>query len=185
MPQPSASRASRAFGAMIFSVFGGCWLLAWSLKSFGRSPLAPALILAATAGLFMVAFRGYLQFRVAGPEPESPATQRANKVFTWVNILQGAAIFLAANILANLGHMEWFVPTFIAIVGAHFLPLAAVYQARRHGIIGAAMLAWAGLYPFLTPQGPAHPMGCLGAGLILWASALAGSLLPERATEPA
>ena len=37
-----------------------------------------------------------------------------------------------------------------------FLPLAAVYQARRHAIIGAAMLAWAGLYPFLTPQGPAQ-----------------------------
>lgn len=181
MPQPSPSRANRAIGAMVFSVFGGGWLLAWSVKAFGRTLLPPVLILVATCGLFLISLRHYLHWREAGAGPESPGAQRANRVFNWVNILQGVAIFLAANILRNLGHMDWFVPVFIAIVGAHFIPLAVVFQTLRHGLVGAAMLAWAGVFPLLTSRGPANPIGCLGAGLILWASALAGILARDRA----
>lgn len=185
MPQPLANHASRAIGSMIFSLFGGCWVLAWSIKAFGLNLMALALVLIATCGLFLFALRQYGLHRQVGAELETPAVRRANKVFNWVNAIQGVAIFLAANILANLGHREWFVPVFIAIVGAHFLPLAIVFRARRHWVIGATMLTWAWLYPFLTPRGPAHAIGCLGAGLILWASAVAGVLLPDRAAPTA
>ena len=38
--------------------------------------------------------------------------------------------------------------------------------------LGGVLMAWALAYPMLLPQGPANPVGCLGAGLILWCGAL-------------
>jgi hypothetical protein len=73
------------------------------------------------------------------------------------------------------------VPAFIFIVGAHFIPLAKVFHSRRHTVIGVAMMVWALAYPQLAQAGAADPVGCLGAGLILWASALSALLFHSSA----
>jgi hypothetical protein len=76
--------------------------------------------------------------------------KKEKRIFNIVNIAQGVAIFLAANIAKNIGHPEWFVPAFIFIVGAHFIPLAKVFHSRRHTVIGVAMMVWALAYPQLA-----------------------------------
>jgi hypothetical protein len=60
----------------------------------------------------------------------------------------------------------------IAVVGLHFLPLAAVMRYRPHYVSGLTMLLLATVFPFVAHGGPRSGMGPLGAGLILWASAI-------------
>jgi hypothetical protein len=60
----------------------------------------------------------------------------------------------------------------IAVVGLHFLPLAAVMRYRPHYASGLALLLLAVVFPFVANGGPRSGLGPLGAGLILWASAL-------------
>ena len=178
MSEQSASRASAAIGSMIFSVFGSGWLIAWSLKAFGRRPLLWALIGALGLGVFLAALRQFKRNQAAhAAEADSPESKRVGKVFNLVNLAQGVAIFVAVNVANNLGHPEWFIPAFIFIVGAHFLPLAAVFKALRHYVTGSALILLAVLYPLVATGGPANPVGCLGTGLILWASALTGLLI--------
>ena len=42
---------------------------------------------------------------------------------------------------------------------------------RPHYATGVALMLAAAAYPFITAGGPANPVGCPAAGLILWASA--------------
>lgn len=178
----SASRAGAAIGAMIFSVFGSGWLFFWAARSFAQATVLWALISCLGLALFFAAFRQYRRNREAhAAVVETPESKKGKRIFNIVNIGQGVAIFFAANIAKNIGHPEWFVPAFIFIVGAHFIPLAKVFHSRRHTVIGVAMMAWALAYPQLTQSGAADPLGCLGAGLILWASALSALLFHPSA----
>lgn len=175
MNEQSASRASAAIGSMIFSIFGSGWLIAWSTKVFGRVPLLWAAIVLFGLGVFFAAFRQYKRNQVAHTAASSSLeSKRAARIFNMVNMGQGIAIFLALNVANNLGHPEWFIPAFIFIVGVHFIPLAAVFKSMRHVAIGSALILLALVYPFEAKGGPGDPVGCLGAGLILWASAIAG-----------
>jgi hypothetical protein len=70
-------------------------------------------------------------------------------------------------------------------VGAHFFPLAVVFQVPRHYLTGTALVLWALIYPCLMRSGPLHPIGCLGAGIILWASAAAALTFGVPAQTPA
>ena len=49
--------------------------------------------------------------------------------------------------------------------------MAHAFRYRAHYLTAAAMVVLAALYPLLAAGGPAAPVGFLGAGLILWASA--------------
>lgn len=186
MEKQSAPRAGAAIGAMIFSVFGSGWLLFWAARSAAQAMLVWALIGGVGLALFFAAFRQYRRNREAhAAAAESPENKKEQRIFNIVNIAQGVAIFLSANIAKNIGHSEWFVPAFIFIVGAHFIPLARVFHTHRHTVTGVAMMVWALAYPHLAQAGAADPVGCLGAGLILWASAVSALLFHSSAqTDP-
>ncbi|MBC3883781.1 DUF7010 family protein [Undibacterium griseum] len=182
MEKQSASRAGAAVGAMIFSVFGSGWLLFWAARSFTQAAVQWALIGGLGLALFITAFRQYRRNREAhAAVVETPESKKGKRIFNIVNIGQGLAIFLALNIVNNIGHPEWFVPVFIFIVGAHFIPLAKVFHNKRHTVTGVAMMVLALTYPRLAQGGAADPVGCLGAGLILWASALSALLFHTSA----
>jgi hypothetical protein len=66
----------------------------------------------------------------------------------------------------------------IFIMCVHFFPLAVVLKVPRHYATGAAMTLWAVFYPLLSGAGPTSPVGCLAAGIILWASAIAALARP-------
>jgi hypothetical protein len=105
---------------------------------------------------------------------ETPVQQRRQRWFHIVNAGQWVMILIVGNVLANLGLGSWVIPAVILIVGLHFLPLAWLFSNTVLYATAAAFIALAGVYPFVASGGPADPVGCLGAGLILWFSAVLG-----------
>jgi hypothetical protein len=57
-----------------------------------------------------------------------------------------------------------------------FLTLA--FKVPRHYAIGAAMTILVVFYPLMSSACPTNPVGCLGAGIILWESAVAAVVRP-------
>lgn len=170
---PSAVRANRSIGAMFFIVFGTAWLCWGDMLLHGSSNWTLCLVLAAGFGLGVAALRQFAANRIALSESaRSPQARRVARIFHWVNGGQWVLIIVLANVLNNIGLGAWLVPMIIAVVGLHFLPLAAVMHYRPHYVSGAAMLLLALVFPFVAGGGPRSGVGPLGAGLILWASAI-------------
>jgi len=182
-----ANRARRAIGAMFYFAFGGAWLEYFAFRAVGKQSvifLAIALVLAA---LLAIAYRRYKQNQPAlAAEAPSPKQRKADRVFNIVNAGQWVVILVAGNVLVNLGLSSWVIPCAIFVVGMHFLPLGFVLANPPHYLTGIALVVLAVVYPLLASGGPASPIGCLGAGLILWVSALWAVTAnnPSRAARP-
>jgi len=175
----SAASASRAIGAMFFIVNGGAWLMVGVLKGYGLSFVALFSIVAVTSWLFFLALRKFRANREAhAAEANSPENKRAERIFNAVNVVQWSLVFVTSVVLILLRHPEWIFASIIFIVGVHFFPLAVAFKVPRHYATGAAMTLLAIAYPFIATGGPNSPVGCLGAGIILWASAIAALVRP-------
>jgi hypothetical protein len=177
------SARSRAIGAMFFALFGAAWLALWNYRS-GTGGLVFYLIIAALGmALFLVAHARYRRLdaavAVAG-EVETPEQRRRQRWFHIVNVGQWVLILVVANVLVNIGLAGWVLPAAVFVIGLHFLPLAKVFDYRTHYITGAALMLLALIVPRLAPGGPADPMICLGAGLVLWLAALWGLFASSR-----
>ncbi len=168
----SAARANRGIGAMFFSAFGSAWLSWGDLVARGRIDWTLLPIIAVGGALFATAWRRFRADKGGRVAIDTtPRARRIARVFHVVNAGQWILIFVLANVLNNAGLGSWIVPMIIAVVGAHFLPLAWVMGYRPHYVSGMALLTLAAVYPFAAPAGPLSAAGQLGAGLILWASA--------------
>jgi hypothetical protein len=169
-----AIQASRAFGAMIIFPFGGILLAVWNSRVDPGNVLNVVAIAAATIGFTAAAFHRFRSNRAAlKAEPKTESIRRAGRIYNAVNLAQWVAILVLGNVLANIGLGAWVVPMAIFVVGLHFLPLAHVFANPAHYLTGAALMLYAAGYPQVAAGGPADPVGFLGAGLILWAAALA------------
>jgi len=158
---------------MFFSIFGGVWLCFWVYLAFAGRPLFIAIVAVLAMILAGFSYRRYRRHRLArAAEAALPSRRRASRIFNIANTVQWIAIFVAVQVLAHFGLSGWIVPAIIFIVGLHFLPLAYALAWRPHYMTGGALMLLAVVYPLLAPAGPASPVGCLGAGLILWISAL-------------
>jgi hypothetical protein len=183
-PQQSAEaiRAGRAIGAMFFSIFGGVWIEVWSWRTLPGNMLMPAVVAALSLAILWVALSRVRQNSAAlAAEQDSPERRRINRLFNIVNAGQWVLILIGVNVLNNMGLAAWAVPFAILIIGLHFLPLARLFNNPPHYVTGGLMILFAIAYPLLIPGGPSDPIGCLGAGLILWSSAiyaLAGKARP-------
>ena len=173
MAQQSAATARRAIGAMFFTIFGAIWFVIWSQRAFGLQPGILVLIAAGAMVILTLALRQYHQHRTAhDSEADSPAGKRASRIFNIVNVTQWVGILVVGNVLANLGMKDWVLPSAIFIIGIHFFPLAKAFGNSQLVATGAAMVMLAIAYPWVAPGGAGNPVGCLGAGIILWASAI-------------
>jgi hypothetical protein len=173
MTTPSAAAASRAIGAMFFAGFGAIWLAIWSQRSLGLQVGVLALIAAGAVALLACAWRQYQRNRSAREaEAETLEKKSAGRIFNIVNITQWVTILIVGNVLANVGLKDWVLASAMFIVGVHFFPLAKAFGNPVLNYTGGALVLLAIGYPFLVPGGAANPVGCLGAGIILWATAL-------------
>ena len=158
---------------MFFSVFGAIWLILWSQRAFGLRPGILAVIVFAGAAIFAAALRLYRQNQSAlAAEEDSPANKKADRTFYIVNITQWVAVPVVAIVLANIGLKDWILASVILIVGIHFFPLARAFHNPQLNATGVAMVVVAVGYPLIAPTGAASPVGCLAAGIVLWASAM-------------
>jgi hypothetical protein len=169
------ARRGRAIGAMFFAIFGGAWLALWNYRAAPHRWLLYGLIAAAALALFLFARNRYRHYDVlAVGHTHTPGRRHAGRWFQLINAAQWLLILIVGNVLVNLGRAAWVLPAVVAIVGLHFLPLARLFAYRPHYLTGIALLLVALVVPQLAPAGPADPGVCLGAGLILWVSALWG-----------
>jgi hypothetical protein len=176
----SQVRADRAFGAMILAGFGGLWLAVWVWFSQRDQWWRYLLVAAGGAALLAAALQIYRRNRPADAgQPASAAQRRTSRLFNLINIGQWVVILIGANVLNNTGLGAWDLSFIILIVGAHFLPLAHLFKRPSHYVTGLAMMLFAVGYPYIA-AGPQSTVGLLGAGLILWASALWGILAGVR-----
>ena len=169
---PPAEAGGRAFGAMLFSLFGTVLLEVWDRRAGAGLVLFAGIALlgmalAATAWLCYRRHAGAIAARAGTPEQK-----RADRIFHTVNAGQWVLILVLGNVLANIGQGAWVVPMAIAVIGLHFVPLAYVFRNPPHYLTAAALVVFALVYPRLAAGGPADPVGFLGIGLVLWASAL-------------
>src|ERR1700761_2856044 len=122
-------RADRAFGALIFTVFGSLWLEAWVWFAQRNHEWLYALVGAVGVGLFVTALRIYRRNRPAeAAKPESDADRRNDRLFHLINIGQWVVILIGVNVLNNTGLGAWDIPFIILVIGAHFLPLAHLFK---------------------------------------------------------
>lgn len=184
MAQQSAAKASRAIGAMFFAAFGDAWMVLWSLETYDVNWPIIAIVSIISLALFLMAWRQFQQNKAAhAAEADSPESRRASRIFNIVNAVQWISVFVVATLLSNFGYREWIIPAIILIVGLHFIPLAVGFNVPRHYLTGAALILLAVVYPFIAATGPASPVGCLGAGIILWLSAGAALWRPASSVK--
>jgi hypothetical protein len=182
MTSQSAIQANHAIGAIFLSLFGAVWLAAWCLQPIPQHLGWLALIVAICLVMCALAVRQFRRNMIAyRAEAKLPTGKRSNRVLGIVNGVQWLCIFAAAALLQMFGQSQWFVVCVILIVGVHFIPLAAALQYPPYYFTAAALVALAALYPRLTASGPQSPLGLLGAGVILWVTAL--GLLASRSRQ--
>lgn len=169
-----------AIGAIVSALFGAVWLAWWCLAALGG---APASLLAVAVGAVVLCAVAVKQLRSTVPAGHRFATGAprpgVRRLFGVVNLVQWIAIVGAALLLPNIGLGRWLLPVVILIVGLHFLPLAAGFRFPLLYFTAIGMLLVAVIYPFASSRGPADPVGALGAGLVLWATAV-GALAGRR-----
>jgi hypothetical protein len=169
--QANAILAKRASGAMFLTFFGSAWMLFGAMHAYPSTWLPALLALCAGSVIFLAAYQVYRSNRRA-IEPENQDSKKISNRFHLINCAQWLMAIVAANVLINLGKPEWVVVAVMFIVGLHFVPLAHLFRHQPHYILAVALMGWALIYPLCLSQGPANPLGSLGAGLILWSAAL-------------
>ena len=172
MSTPSAAKANNAIGAFFLSVFGAVWLALWCLNTPGMGSGALFIIVVVSVALLALAVRLYRGNGAAYVTYQKSADgKRSSIVLGVVNALQWVFIFLLAAVLPK-ANAHWFIPGVIFIVGVHFVPLALALRYRPYLYAAAALLLLAASGPWLSSVSPASPLGALGAGVILWLTAL-------------
>jgi len=160
-------------GAMFFAVFGGMWLGLWAHSEYPDSVGTLLAIAAVAAALLVAAYLVYKANSLALKAlAQTPERLRKSRMFNLVNAGQWGVIVVVALALSQIGYARWIWPVIVLIIGLHFLPLARLFAYRPHYLTGTALILLACVYPFVAPEGPESAVGALGAGLILWLSAV-------------
>ena len=175
MNQAESCRMERikgaSIGATIVGGFGAAWLAIGMTGAGVPGSVALAVVVPGfvfIAGLGLAARRGLS--RQAGQE--TPGKREMMRAFIVVNVVQWVAIFGTVNLLRNFHLDGWIIPAIVLIVGAHFLPLAQIFQAPQHRMTGIALMLCAAV-AVLLPGSVRDVVECVAAGMILWVSAAA------------
>ncbi|MEY9971990.1 MFS family permease [Lysinibacillus sp. RC46] len=151
--------------------FGFLWLLIFSL-------LIGVILL--IGGIVLITNSKRLSNERA--EGNSQRWKRKNMWFGIIFGLEGVLIAIAAGICGSTNHLDLFVPVMALIVGAHFFPLAHLFQVKIYYITGSllCLLSAIALFTFLinVTWGNYQIMVWwtsvgFGSALILWGTGVA------------
>jgi hypothetical protein len=155
-----------AWGAIIMSFFGS--VFAAMTMAIARGWTGALLVLPFV--LFgAISFAAVMTIRQPG-EGIAPS-ESAQRGIMWSTIGEGIGLFVAANLVINLGHREMLLPAMALVVGLHFLPMAFAIPFRPFFGLGAAMLLAAAL-GFLLEKPINVQIAGFAAALALWTAAL-------------
>lgn len=155
-----------ASGAIIMSFFGAVFAAMTLAMPLGRSGAVLFLPFAVFAVIAVVAVRTMRR------KEQTPArSARKDRVIMWSSAAEGIGIFIAANVVINLGRPELLLPAIALIVGLHFLPMAHLIPFRPFYALAGALLVAAAL-GFVLHQPIGAGIAGFVAAFILWTAAL-------------
>jgi hypothetical protein len=160
-------------GAAILALFGGFWCItavaSWATRPRWAIPSAVATIILL---LFFCGVRWSEAARLpTSNEPEAAAKdKRAGQLFGIIFGLEGGLIALCSVMLGRAGLDDWIPVEVALIVGAHFLPLAYVFEMPGYYWTGA--LSVAGVLACLPIQRVSLRLICVGLVMaaVLWST---------------
>ena len=152
-------------GIIVLSLFAAAWCAA-GLSAIGAPPAAAAVPAAVALLLVYVAARLLKDFQ---QDPEEK--RRSSRLVGLWTAVELAAMAAAAVVLINRHELDLLVPVGAAIVGLHFLPLAAGMPRLSYWFTGVGLIlaAAAGV---VLPAGTGVPAVCFAASGILTLTAL-------------
>ena len=154
-------------GAVILGMFAVIWWIAGMLTA-GHSAAVVwvvPVIASVMLGAAVTRLRG-----ATGPGDEVDEKRRNRLVMLW-SAAEGVAIFIAINVLVNVGHRDAFVPVVALIVGAHFIPLARGLPAPAYYVTAAALVALGLLGLAMPGRAERITLVSAGAAVVLWITA--------------
>ena len=151
-------------GAIIMGVFAAIWWLVGVRASGHGSLLIYSIPLVVTGLIVIVSLRS--NDRSAQVSPEERA--RRGRLVGIASGAEGLAIFVAANVMGNIGRSDYTGPVIAIIVGLHFLPLARLLPAGLY-YGTSALLIVLGVCGFLIRRPEQRLLiVSVGAACVLW-----------------
>jgi hypothetical protein len=173
----------RCTGAALFAMLGCGWLL-WSMALLHRLRPVPVVLVCMAGSLLGVA-----SWRIRRSQP-APLLEGAlaehrktdDRLFGWLNAAQWCAVAALFALLPRFGFENYVVPCFVSVVGLHFFFMPGQYRQPSHFWTGTALLLWAAACAFaFQPDGyRVAGFSALGAGVVLWTSAVWALLVANR-----
>jgi hypothetical protein len=173
----------RCTGALIFSVFGGCWFLL-SCAYFQQLRLTKIVPICIASGLLaLAAWRLQHARPVAVLEGTLKRQKEADdRTFGIINAATYSAVFLLFLILPRIGLQNYIFPGFVALIGFHFFPMPPLYRHAANFVTGALMIVWAifCVVVFRADGNREAAYVTFGAGIALWSSSAWALLSAKR-----
>lgn len=150
--------------AIIFSVFGGLWVVFAILSQQLPKPIL-CLVPIGIAGLLIA--RCIFVARTRTPLA-SAEKRRRYTIAMYASAFEGLAFFVGANILDHMAVADQYLPLLAVVVGLHFLPFARYIPDWRYYPMSLALLAIGAAGVFVpSPDVRAWFVG-LSSALVLW-----------------
>jgi hypothetical protein len=159
-----------SWGALIMGFFGAFFVSLTLALQCGWTGIAVGLPFLVFAALALVAIA-----TIRRPGTGLLPTERQSRITMWSSIAEGVGLFVAANLVTNLGHRELLLPAMALVVGLHFLPMGFGFPYRPYSVLGLALLAAAALGFTLTA-----PLGGAVAGFAAGAALLGAAAMAVR-----
>ena len=153
-------------GIMIMSGFAALWSV-WGLSAISPINGVWLLVPFAVSGAMIA---GAMRLPIVASAADR---RRIGRIVAWASAIEGVAIFVAVNVLTNLGHPGYVVVATLAIVGLHFLPLAHFLRVPLYYASGAALVGLAVFGCFINPETTRVLVVGTGAAVLLWLTCLA------------
>lgn len=130
-PPPRAALVGLGSGLVLMALFTLLWSALAPHGWHGAAAVAPPALGAVAAVVFLAQaarlFRAAPHYPSTAPE-DAARERRAGIAFGITFGAEGAAIAIAANVLAALGLDDYTVPVIALIVGPHFYPMARIFD---------------------------------------------------------
>jgi hypothetical protein len=154
--------------AMIFSAFGGLWVVFAILSQRSPAPILCAFPVGMAAPL--IVWSVYVAKTQPGLAPEEQ--KRRNKIVMYASAFEGIAIGVGINILNNMRIVDQYLPLIALIVGLHFLPFARYIPDWRYYPVSLSLMA-IGIAGALVPSPDIRAWFVgLSSALVLWTTSI-------------
>jgi hypothetical protein len=159
-------------GALILAFFATVWWIV-GLRAAGHGPALLYIVPIVAAAVLGGVYWGVTHRRgAAGGAVDSAEEARRRRLVRWASAAEGVGIFVAANVLVNIGHRDAIAPTIALIVGAHFVPLARGLPAPAYYLTAGALVGLGVIGLTIGDLPTRLTLVSAGAAGVLWLTAL-------------